>query len=224
MDGPSAASDKLEIHLNQFKPLAGRSFIPLPQKLTQKKAIINVRNEDDRCFQWAVLSALHNKEVDRKSANRVTQYKQWAGELNFDGIEFPVSLKAIDKFERQNANLNINVFGYDGVKKGEDGEEDLQVYPLRISENTGTKHIDLLVFNQYRQAALLLDQEPFTPSDFSSDRTHRVRILLPQVSVPFHQTGYSGENIWNIAARRRRSKSRCRKKEPSSASETTNAR
>ncbi|VDI33807.1 Hypothetical predicted protein [Mytilus galloprovincialis] len=136
--------DQLEIHLNEFKPLAGKSYIPLPQKLTQKKAIINVRNEDDHCFKWAVLSALHNPEVDGKSANRVTQYKQWAGELNFDGIEFPVSLKAIDKFERQNPNLNINVFGYDGVKKGEDEEEDLQVYPLRISENTGEKHVDLM--------------------------------------------------------------------------------
>ena len=56
-----------------------------------------------------MLSALHNEEVDQKSTNRVNQYKQWASELNFDGIEFPVSLKAIDKFERQNPNVNINV-------------------------------------------------------------------------------------------------------------------
>lgn len=65
-------------------------------------------------------------------------------ELKFDDIDFPMSLKAIDKFDRWNADLNINVFGYDGLKKGEDGEEDLQIYPLMISKNTGAQHVDLL--------------------------------------------------------------------------------
>ena len=136
--------ERLEIHLSKFKPLAGSSYIPTPSILAKKKAIINVKNEDDRCFQWAVLAALHYDEVDQKSTHRVTQYKRWEEELKFDGIEFPVSLKAIDRFEKQNVTINVNVFGFDGVKKGEDGEEDLQVYPLRISKNTGSTHVDLL--------------------------------------------------------------------------------
>jgi len=43
--------------------------------------------------------------------------------LKFDrsGIEFPVDLKKIDRFEKQN-NYAINVFGYED-----------SVYPLRIS-------------------------------------------------------------------------------------------
>ena len=64
--------------------------------------------------------------------------------LKFDDIDFPMSLKAIDKFERRNADLNINVFGYDGLQKEEDGEEDLQIFPPRIFKNTGTRHVDLL--------------------------------------------------------------------------------
>lgn len=40
--------EQLEIHLNQFQPLAGSSYIPNPAALTKKKAIVNVRNEDDR--------------------------------------------------------------------------------------------------------------------------------------------------------------------------------
>ncbi|VDI42200.1 Hypothetical predicted protein [Mytilus galloprovincialis] len=123
--------EKLEIHLSKFKPLKGGSFIPTPSALAKKKAIVNVKNEDDRCFQWAVLAALHHEEVDQKNPNRVAQYKKWVDELKFEGIDFPVSLGAIDKFERQNPAINVNVFGFDGVKKGEDGEEDLQVYPSR---------------------------------------------------------------------------------------------
>ena len=71
------------------------------------------------------MTALHQDEVDGNHAYRVSQYQQWGDELKFDDIDFPVSLKAIDKFERRNADLNINVFGYDGLQKGEDGEEDL---------------------------------------------------------------------------------------------------
>ena len=48
---------------------------------------------------------------------------------NFDwtGIDFPVSLQQIDKFEKQNP-YSINVFGIDGKK----------VYPLRISKTSQT--------------------------------------------------------------------------------------
>ncbi|VDI81882.1 Hypothetical predicted protein [Mytilus galloprovincialis] len=136
--------DRLKIHMNQFSPLKGSSYIPTPSALAKKKAIVNIKNEDDRCFQWAILSALHHEEVDQKNPNRVTQYKKWEDELKFEGIDFPVSLGAIDKFERQNPTINVNVFGFDGVKRGEDEEEDLQIYPLRISKNTGSIHADLL--------------------------------------------------------------------------------
>ncbi|CAG2239741.1 unnamed protein product [Mytilus edulis] len=134
--------EQLKIYLNNFKPLAGSSYIPLPSELARRKAIINVQNKDDQCFLWAILSALHHKEVDGNHAYRLNQYKMWEKELNFDGIELPVSPKAIDKFETRNANLNINIFGFDGVN--EDEEEDLQLYTLRISKNNGAQHVDVL--------------------------------------------------------------------------------
>lgn len=36
---------KLEIHMNKCIPLKGNSDIPLPAKLANEKAIINIRNE-----------------------------------------------------------------------------------------------------------------------------------------------------------------------------------
>ena len=47
------------------------------------------------------------------------------------GIEYPVSLKDIDKFENQNPTISITVFGYDGKI----------VYPLKNSNNTDREHI-----------------------------------------------------------------------------------
>lgn len=85
--------------MNKLKPLAGSLSIPTPIALAKKKVIVNVRNEDKHCFLWAFLSALYENEVDSNHAYRLHQYKKWEIELNFDGIKFPVSLKAIDKFE-----------------------------------------------------------------------------------------------------------------------------
>ncbi|KAE9523040.1 hypothetical protein AGLY_016671 [Aphis glycines] len=49
----------------------GSSYIPLPENIKNKHAIINVKNEDDKCFLWAILSALHPV---KKHAQRVTKY------------------------------------------------------------------------------------------------------------------------------------------------------
>ena len=38
---------KLEINIVAYKPLRGNSYIPLPKALRNKKAIINMKNEDE---------------------------------------------------------------------------------------------------------------------------------------------------------------------------------
>ena len=64
---------KLEINSFRYVPLKGKSYIPLPKKLADKTAIINMKNEVDQCFKWAVTRALNpvdkNAErIDKKSA------------------------------------------------------------------------------------------------------------------------------------------------------------
>ena len=83
----------LEIKVDRFNPLKGEGYIDLPQPIKTKKAIINVKNKDNRCFEYAILSALHHNEVDQKQTDSPSQYKKYLGKLNFTGIEFPVSLK-----------------------------------------------------------------------------------------------------------------------------------
>ena len=46
--------------------------------------------------------------------------------LNMEGIDYPVSLKDLNKFEKQNPTISITVLGYEGKS----------VYPLRNSTNT----------------------------------------------------------------------------------------
>ena len=122
----------LEIHTVQYEPLGGSSYIELPESLAKKKAIINLKNTDNKCFMWAVTRALHPaKDHSERIDPKLIKASE---ELNWDGITFPVDLKHIDRFEKQNDSLSINVFGYVN-----------SVYPLRISKFDREKQVDLLL-------------------------------------------------------------------------------
>ena len=113
--------EHLDININPFNPLSASSYIELPGNLAEKKAIINVKNENDNeCFKWAVTSAVFPAKEHGERLSK--QMRKDSEKFDWAGIEFPVSLKQIDKFENQN-NYAINVFGYERV-----------VYPLRISK------------------------------------------------------------------------------------------
>ena len=117
---------KLVLHTTKWEPIYGSSYIPLDPYLANKKAIINMKNEDDKCFMWCVLRALYPKN---KNAERIDKdLKSNQDIINMKGICYPVSLKAIDHFEDLNPNISISVLGYN--------KED-RVFPLRISKYTG---------------------------------------------------------------------------------------
>ena len=52
----------LDLHTVKYEPLGGSSYIPLPAYLAPKKAIVNLKYEDDECFKWAITRALNQVE------------------------------------------------------------------------------------------------------------------------------------------------------------------
>lgn len=114
-------------------PYEDTSFIPLPIRLRAKKAVVNVQNSDQKCFQWAILSALH---PSIHHVERVSKYVKYADELDFTGLDFPMQLKNISIYENQN-DITVNVFGYE---KG-------SVYPLHLTKKRFMRHVDLLVIS-----------------------------------------------------------------------------
>jgi hypothetical protein len=98
---------KTELRINKYNPLRGSSYIPLPEVLANKKAITNVKNEDNKCFLWSILSALHPAN---KHSYRVSKYKQLENEFDeaLKGIEFPVKLSDVSKYVKR-TNISINV-------------------------------------------------------------------------------------------------------------------
>ena len=60
---------------------------PLPNEVSVKKAVVNPDNKDNKCFMDVILMAKHPPE---NHPERISQYRQYENELNFNGIEFPV--------------------------------------------------------------------------------------------------------------------------------------
>ena len=55
----------LHINFHQLALKRGSSYIELPKgKIAVKIAVINQKNNDEQCFTWALIVALHHKEID----------------------------------------------------------------------------------------------------------------------------------------------------------------
>ena len=59
----------LTVNINKYNPMRAGSFIPLPDVIKNRKACVNVKNDDNECFKWAVLAGLLNIQVH---AERIT--------------------------------------------------------------------------------------------------------------------------------------------------------
>ena len=123
--------ENLTLHTDIWDPLKGSSYTDLPKELKNKNAIINMKNEDNnKCFLWCVLRALNPKDTHPERIDKDLKSKE--DTLNMEGITYPVELKDIKRFEKQNPDISINVLGYNKNEK---------VYPLRISKiNKNCKH------------------------------------------------------------------------------------
>jgi len=98
------------IVITKYRPLHGRSYIPSPKWLQNKHCVVNVHNEDENCFFWAVLSCLHEPSRNKERTNH---YKPHLTSLKVSGIDFPMSPKQIPLFEEQNPEIAINLYTVD---------------------------------------------------------------------------------------------------------------
>ena len=133
----------MDIDFHRLNLSRGSSYVPLPDWLTKKKAIINPKNSDMECFKWAVIAAMKWEEIDRDH-QRVSKLKRYEGEFDWSGLEFPVSLRDIDKFERNN-EIGVNLLAIKNKKiyicrKGRDYNRIVNLMLIADVENQNKKH------------------------------------------------------------------------------------
>ena len=147
----------LTLHTSIWDPLNAGSYIDLPKELKDKKAIINMKNEDDKCFMWSVLRALNPKNNHPERIDKDLISKEET--LNMEGINYPVDFRGIDRFESQNQDIAISIIGYckDGglrpLKRSKDIKRKHQITLLLIKDGENSHYC--LVKNL---SALLISQ------------------------------------------------------------------
>ena len=138
-EGSGWVIDRIDSHylnVTLYKPLNGSSYIKLPAKLgNSRKGLINLKNEDNECFRWCHIRHLNPQMKDPQRINKDDKKK--VNELNYDGVEFPVSQRHYNKVEKQNS-IRINVFVY----------EDGQPFPINISKETFEDEMNLLLITK----------------------------------------------------------------------------
>ena len=125
----------LNVNFHQLNLTRGSSYLPLPDFIAKKKAVINSQNGDKECFKWAIIATDKWIGID-SHPERVSNLREFTDNYDWSELEFPVSLKQIGKFEAKN-DISVKVLGLEGKD-------------IHILKNLGCSHreINLLMISK----------------------------------------------------------------------------
>ena len=83
------------------------SYIDSPDWIKKKKATINPKNADDKCFQYAATVVL-NYEEREFYPERVSNIKPFINKYNCKGINYPSKIYDWKTYEKNNATVALN--------------------------------------------------------------------------------------------------------------------
>ena len=90
----------LSYHIHKTSLKRGNSYIKSPEWVANKKAIINPKNVDNRCFEYSIVVALHHKENKNHRERIQGIHHYFSCEYNWWGIDFPAGIKEWKRFEK----------------------------------------------------------------------------------------------------------------------------
>ena len=120
-----------------------------------RKRLINIKNNDQKCFLWCHVR--HINPVKEHPGRLKKTDRDFANNLNYDVIEFPVQEKDFSKIEVQK-NI-VLMFGY----------ENKLVFPVYISDQTFKSTIDLLLLVNDDQSHYVYIK------DFNTSMSHKTK-------------------------------------------------
>ena len=89
--------DLLYYKLHKISLNRGGSYTDSPKWLKNNKATINYKNNDDKCFQYALTVVLNHEQI-KKDPQRITKIKRFIDQYNWKDIKKTgMSLKKIIK-------------------------------------------------------------------------------------------------------------------------------
>ena len=100
--------DLLSYHIHKTSLKRGKSYIKSPEWVINKRATINPKNKDNKCFQYSITVALNHQKIE-SHPERISNVRPHIDQYNWEGIEFPDGIKDWKKFERNNKTIAPNI-------------------------------------------------------------------------------------------------------------------
>ena len=100
-----------------------------------KKASINIENQDDICFKYAIQCGFQ-KIYEKSHSEKFYHYKKIEDGLDFDGKKIPANNDDIDKFELSQ-NVSVNMLEVDE-------EQEQRVISRKLQNKDAKCHVGLL--------------------------------------------------------------------------------
>ena len=135
----------LDIHVGLYTLLHSRrariagGWTQLPKRLAAKRSVINVHNQDERCFGYALLSAIYPQPVHPE---RPSHYNFAFEEFGLDMLEYPVKLENLETIERY-LGIGFNVYS----QVDNEGISRYRLYKSKIEDPETA--IDLYYWNNH---------------------------------------------------------------------------
>lgn len=145
-----------DIEIAKVRPITGGSDSQINLiSFRQNKFLYNPCNKDEKCFLYCIAHYLFKDKLSEseKTKTEEKKYKKFIRCFDTTNISFPISIKGIKKFLKQNKKLDlkINILQRDLKDK---------IYPLEFGLGTGKKVVNLLMVFKKSSNHFLLISDP----------------------------------------------------------------
>ena len=117
--------------LARYAPLAGGRFLPTPNSIARKKAVINLANlNDENCLVYAIATALFVREnPEQKPPRRVGAIpRKYIKQVPVQGFPSPHHVETFNTLEERNERLALNCFAMHVEDRAKD------IVAIRVSD------------------------------------------------------------------------------------------
>ena len=100
--------DLLSYSFHKISLKRGKSYIKSPEWITNKRAPINPKNEDNKCFQYSITVALNHQNI-QNHPEKISNIKPFIDQYNWEDIYFLAGIRDWKKFEKNNKKIALNI-------------------------------------------------------------------------------------------------------------------
>ena len=132
------------LHISKVKRAFVGSYIKTPNFLANKRAIVNIKNNDNQCINYCLVANKYYCEIKNKDKNQTYNYKKYLDEIiKPENITYPIDInKDIPEYEELN-NIKIIIWYYNEEIKNEDSRIE-QIYYNKENQNKNVIYLLLL--------------------------------------------------------------------------------